>query len=427
MKKMLSDLQSDVGGISRTDHEPDEQSVPEITTVGRRTPTAPEVSTQEPTADPRAVSSDRAPRRRRRRRWRDTVSAGIVAPAEYAVQQDRKLRLRLCAWMMVGIVCLLAAHWLQPDQGSLFAFPSSPAAAISLVFGLIGLWLVPGLWMSAVVMRTGAGHAAWMGTRIATTLIWYAAVGPVIHQLGQGARVTTAGMLMATTAATASVALGVLFGLSRWPTRHWLRILVPAVAGAVCAQVVISASMWFWTHDMNYAHIRRLDWLIVFGCAMLVTVGALSRPKLPQTRTINNMRAVLFSIGLAVATCLSLIVVNINWSPAQRMPSAFGIEQVPAPPGVDVAFSLTAIGPEGPQLMRQAEFSASDEAGRPVPVQARSVGVDGTASQASLLVDLQPGSQTVLCRPGRPAKITVRDQVTGVRMQAVIPERWCAE
>ncbi|NVN53729.1 hypothetical protein HLY00_4080 [Mycolicibacterium hippocampi] len=414
---MLSDLQSGGGGIARTDHEVDEQSIPGSTTVGG----SPEISTE-----PRTVPSGRAPRRRRRRRWHDTVLAGIGAPAEYAGQQDRVLRLRLCAWTMIGIVCLVAAQWLQPDQGSLFAFPSSPAAAISLVFGFIGLWLVPGLWMSAVVMRTGAGPAAWMGTRIATTLIWYSAVGPVIHQVGQGARVTTGGIVLATTATTACVALGVLLGLSRRPMRRWLRILLPAVIGAACAQVVISASMWFWTHDMNYAHIRRLEWLIAFGCAILVTVGALLRPKLPQTRTIANTRAVLFSFGVVVATCLSLAVANMNWSPAQRMPSAFGIEQVPALPGADLAFSLTAIGAEGPRLMRQAEFSAADESGRPVPVQLRSVGADGTASRAVLLVEMPPGSQSVLCRPDRPAKITVGDRITGVRMQAVIPERWCA-
>ena len=55
-------------------------------------------------------------------------------------------------------------------------------------------------------------------------------------------------------------------------------------------------SMRVWTYDMNYAHIRRLDWLIVLGCVLLVTLGTLSRPKLPPVRTARNMRTILVSL-----------------------------------------------------------------------------------------------------------------------------------
>ena len=68
---------------------------------------------------------------------------------------------------------------------------SDPVAWTAMICGIAGIWLVPGLWLSAVVMRTGVGPTAWLGTRIGTTLAWYALVGPVIHNAGQGARVTT--------------------------------------------------------------------------------------------------------------------------------------------------------------------------------------------------------------------------------------------
>ena len=85
---------------------------------------------------------------------------------------------------------------------------------------------MPGLWLSAVMMRTGVGPAAWLATRIGTTLAWYALVGPVIHASAQGARVTTGGIVGATVAATAAVCLGVALGLLRRPADPWLRLLV---------------------------------------------------------------------------------------------------------------------------------------------------------------------------------------------------------
>ena len=98
---------------------------------------------------------------------------------------------------------------------------------------------------------------------------------------------------------------------------------------------------------MNYEHIRRLDWLIVLACALLVTLGTLSRPKLPPVRTARHMRTILVSLAVVAVTAVALLATGSRWSPEQRMPSAIGAEQVPAPPGADVAFALTAIGPEG--------------------------------------------------------------------------------
>jgi hypothetical protein len=135
---------------------------------------------------------------------------------------------------------------------------------------------------------------------------------------------------------------------------------------------------------------------------------------------------------VVAVTAVALLATGNRWSPAQRMPSAIGAEQVAAPPGADVALALTAIGPEGPGLIQRAVFTASDDTGRPVPVLTRMVG-DGTADLATLLVVLDPGSRPELCErsvdgseQGWPVKLTLRDQASGVLVQAVIPAGWCA-
>jgi hypothetical protein len=92
---------------------------------------------------------------------------------------------------------------------------------------------------------------------------------------------------------------------------------------------------------------------------------------------------------------------------------------------------LTAIGPEGPGLIQRAVFTASDDTGRPVPVSTRLV-EDGAADRATLLLVLDPAGRPELCErtvdgseQGWPVKLTVRDQASGVLIQAVIPEDWC--
>ena len=326
----------------------------------------------------------------------------------------------------------MLASYLQPGEQSPFAAPSGTVAWIALIAGIAGIWLVPGLWSSALMMRTGIGPVARLATRIGTTLAWYALVGPVIHVSAQGALVTPGGIVGATVAATAAVCLGVVIGPVRRPANPTLRVLMAALAGGICAQTVIWLSMRLFTHGVNYEHIRRLDWLIVLACALLTAIGAHSRPDLPLVRTAGHIRTVLISLAVVAVTAVALVATGSRWSPAQRMPSAIGAEQVAAPPGADVAFALTAIGPEGPGLIQRAVFTASDDTGRPVPVSTRLVG-DGTADPATMLVVLDPSSRPELCKrtvggslQGRPMKLTVRDQASGVLVQAVIPADWCA-
>ena len=108
----------------------------------------------------------------------------------HEVSRDRGARLRLLAASALGVGCLFLAQGLQPGGGSPFAAVSGPVAWTAVICGAAGIWLVPGLWMSAIMASTGLGPAAWLATRIGTTLAWYALAGPVIHASAQGARVT---------------------------------------------------------------------------------------------------------------------------------------------------------------------------------------------------------------------------------------------
>jgi hypothetical protein len=387
-----------------------------------------------PAAERRPRGDRHRHRRRRPGRWQ-TIS-------NREISLNRRARLRLLAGSLIGAGCLVLAYRLQPGEGSPFAAPSGAVAWIALIAGIAGIWLVPGLWLSAVMMRTGIGPAARLATRIGTTLAWYALVGPVIHVSAEGALVTPGGIVGATVAATAAVCLGVALGLVRRPANPTQRLLVAALAGGICAQTVIWLSMRLFTDGVNYEQIRRLDWLIVLACAFLSIVGAGSRPDLPVVRTAKHIRTVMISLAVVAVTAVALLATGSKWSPAQRMPSVIGAEQVPAPPGADVAFALTPIGPEGPGLIQRAVFTASDDTGRPVPVLTRLL-LGGTADPVTLLVVLDPGSRQELCgapRLGRtvdsseqgdssekgwPVKLTLRDRASGVLVQAVFPAGWC--
>jgi hypothetical protein len=356
-----------------------------------------------------------------------TEHAAIGAPS------DRTVRLRLLVASAIGVALLFTAYWLAPHQDSLVAPPSGVVGWIATICGVAGVWLVPGLWISAVLVRVGVGPAGWIGTRIATTLAWYAAVGPVIYHVGKAAVVTTLDILTATTAATAAVSLGVAFGLSHRPAQRWRRFLVAVVAGGGCAQIALWMSR-LWIDDAPYRHGFAVNALIVLAGALLVTAGTLSRPDLPPRLTARDMRTTLIALAAIALTAVALIVVNALWSPAQRMPSSFAAEQIPAPAGADVAVSLTALGPEGSEFVRRADFTATDVAGRPVPVDTRLVLADDTAERATLLVVLPRSSQPQLCeenhvelarKTGAPIKLTMRDKASGMVLQAVIPIGWC--
>src|SRR5690242_13195385 len=121
-----------------------------------------------------------------------------------AVLVNRHARIRLLAGTSVGVMLLIVAQALQPHGGSPFAAPPDWAAWAAAACGVVGVWLVPGLWLSALITGPETGLAAWLATRIGTTLAWYVLVGPLVHDLGEGARVTNGvvfGMTMAATAA----------------------------------------------------------------------------------------------------------------------------------------------------------------------------------------------------------------------------------
>jgi len=348
------------------------------------------------------------------------------------ISQDRRARLSLLAGSLVGVVCLVLAYSVQPGDASPFAPPSGVVAWIALIAGVVGIWLVPGLWLSAVMMRTGVGPAARLATRIGATLTWYALVGPVVHLFADGARVTAGGVVGTTVAATAAVCLGIVLGLARWPGNTWLRFLLPGLAGGLCAQMVIWLSMAIFTDGINYEQIRRLDWIIVLSCGLLTAIAAHARPDLPLIRTSGHIGAVLISLAVVAVTAIALVTAGSIWSPAQRMPSAIGVEQVAAPPGSDAAFTLNAIGPDGWNNIEHSAFSTWDDNGQPVSVET-SIVSGAAAGSATLLLVVNPESRPQLCDrslgsslQGWPIKLTVRDQNSGVLSQALLPATWCA-
>jgi hypothetical protein len=358
---------------------------------------------------------------------------GAQSFSNHELLPDRVIRLRLLGGSALGVAFLIFALRAQPAGGSPFAAPSGLVGWTAMLCAIAGIWLVPGLWLSAVMMRTGPDLAAWLATRIGTTLVWYAMVGPIIHDSAQGARVTTGGIFGATAAATGAVCLGVALGLLRWPGDPRLRIVLAALVGGISAQIGIWLFMRVWTYDMNYQHIRRLDWLIVVICALLTAIGMHSRPELPSLRTTRQMHKIFLSLAVIAISAVALLSFGARWSPEQRTPSAFSVEQVPAREGADVAFALTAIGPEGSRLIQRALFSASDDTGHPVGVRTRLAVGDRTADRPTLLVVLDAGSRPVLCgrtargsQQGTPIKLTVRDETSGVLVQARIPAGWCA-
>ena len=280
------------------------------------------------------------------------------------------------------------------------------------------------------MMRTGVGPTGWLTTRIGTTLAWYALPGPIVHDLAQGAKATAGVVFGVTVAATAAVCVGVLLGLLPRPVDRRAGVIVAALVGGICAQVTISLAMRVWTYDVNYNHIRRLDWLIVLACAFLAAVGRGSRLVLPMCRAAQLCKIV---VALNVLTFSAALVLTVGsrWSPEQRMPSALTAEQVPAPIGADLAIALTALGPDGDQMLHHASFAASDSANRPVPVGFQLVEEGGTADRATLLMVVKPVDRPVLCESlgpngaGGPVKLTVRDRTSGVVVQALTPTGWC--
>jgi hypothetical protein len=372
------------------------------------------------------------PRHRRLPRWQ-TIS-------DHEISLDRTARLRVLTCSLIGAGCLLLAHRLQSSDTSPFAAPSGAVAWIALIAGIAGVWLIPGLWLSAVMMRSGIGPAARLATRIGTTLAWYVLVGPVIHFSADEARVTSGGIVGVTVAATAAVCLGVALGLVRQPKNPWLRVLTAALIGGACAQTVIWLALLFSSDGVDYEQIRRLNWLILLASALFTAIGAQNRPELPIVRTARHIRVILISLAVVAVTALALFATGSVWSPAQRLPSAIGIEQVATPPGADVAFALTTMGPDGPALIQRAAFTASDDTGRPVAVSTRLL-MGGNDDPPTLLVVLDPVSRPQLCEHSAatlgaavagdssqhapPVKLTVRDQASGTLVQAVIPPGWC--
>lgn len=340
-------------------------------------------------------------------------------------------RLRVLAGSFLGVALLVVAQWLQPHGGAPFTGPHGWAAWLAAGCGTVGIWLVPGVWLTAVIMRTGTGPLAGLATRIGVLLGWYALVGVVVHDSAQGARPTPGGIIGVTAAATAATCIGVALGFLPRPTDRWARILVSAAAGGICAQLVIWLAMRYWTYQVNYQHIRRLDWLIVLVCALFAALGQAGRPTLPAW-DVARVRRALAALTAMTATAAVTVATATAWPTTQHLPPEVAAEQVPAPAGADIALALAGIGPQGSAALRGVSFAALDDLGRPAPAHFRITKQGGmTGPTTLLLVVLDPVDRPTLCAAPGPSgqafavKVTVREQRSGMFTQAVLPAGWC--
>ena len=373
-----------------------------------------------------------ADRHRRRDRGRHRRPGRWQAIANREISQDRRARLRLLAGSLIGAGCLLLAYRLQPGEGSPFAAPSGTVAWIALIAGIAGIGLVPGLWLSAVMMRTGAGPAGRLATRIGTTLTWYALVGPVVHLSADGAMVTAGGIVGTTVAATAAVCLGVALGLVRRPANPMLRVLMAALVGGICAQTVIWLSTRLFPH-VNYEQIRRLDWLIVLACALLTAMGRTAVPTCPWCERLGTSGGPHLSGG----------------GRGHRRGASRHRQQVVAGAAHAVRHRRRAGrravgGRRGIRLDRyRAGRSGADSACRLHRLRRHRSSRRGQyalAPRTARLIrrrcwwcwtpraDHSCASAPIerATEQGWPVKLTVRDQASGMLVQAVIPAGWCA-
>ncbi|MGH3695531.1 MAG: hypothetical protein ACRDRX_16350 [Pseudonocardiaceae bacterium] len=345
--------------------------------------------------------------------------------------RERTTRWRILAESFLGVTLLITAQRWQPPGGEPFAGPHGAAAWLAAVCGILGVWFVPGGWFSALVMRTGTGPIARLATRVGALLAWYAVVGVVVHYLAQGADPTAWSIIGVTSASTAAICLGVALGLLPRPVDPRMRILVFAAAGGICAQVVIWLAMEYWTYQINYQHIRRLDWLIVVVCALLAALGGASRPTLPVRGAARLRGAIVGWFAITMTAAVTVVAAAI-WPTTQLLPSEIAAEQVSAPAGADVALALAGIGPHGSAALRGVAFATVDERGRPVPARFRVTDERGTTDRTTLLVVLDPTARSALCGPtsvveqADPVKVTLRELRSGTSTQAVLPAGWCA-
>jgi hypothetical protein len=364
-------------------------------------------------------------------RQQTTVPMGEDDDFHREARRERAARWRVLARSFLGVALLFIAQWLQSYRGAPFTGPHGWSTWLAAVCGIVGIWLVPGVWLSTLMMRTGTDLVAGLATRIGVPLVWYGLVGIVVHYSAQGADPTAWSIIGVTTAATAATCLGVALGILPRPVERRTRILVSGAVGGACAQAVIWLAMGYWTYQINYQHIRRLDWLIVLACALLAALGQANRPTLPVRDAAQIQRA-LTALTTMTAIAAITIAAAVTWPTTQHLPPELAAEQIFNPAGADIAFALAGTGPNGSDVLRSASFAAIDDLGRPVPTRFHITNEGGAKDRATLLVMLDPTARPALCGPYGPSahtlpvKVTVRDQYSGLSTQATLPAGWCA-
>lgn len=344
---------------------------------------------------------------------------------------ERSIRLSVLAESLGGVGLLLVAQLLQPQGGAPFVGPQDWAGWLAAVCGFIGVWLVPSGWLSAVMLRTGIGPVARFTTRVGSLLAWYALAAIVATVTAQGALATDGVLFGLTSGASIAACIGIALGLLPRPTCRVARSFLAAAVGGVSAQVVIWLATRYWTYQVNYDQIHRLDWLIVLGCALLSAAGQCGRlaPRVPDAARLRRIIGGLLAITTVAAATVAFALL---WPTTQHLPSEVSVQQVNAPAGVDFAIELDGIGPESYQALSRVSLEAFDDLGRPALVNFRPAQVGGTPDRVILLGRVDLASRARLCMPGSSGRdsspvVTVRDQSSGVFTQVTTAANWCTQ
>lgn len=329
---------------------------------------------------------------------------------------------------LLGGVLLLAAYGLLPPNGFPFYSPAGWSGWAGVACGVVGVCLVPGVWLAAV-MPLGDGAAAKLASHLGLTLAWYAVSTVVVHST---LRVPpTAGVVVGVTVTVTVVACaGILPAEIGHPARRMARSILAAVAGAVSVHCGLFLAGWLGPGPVASAFLSAYLPLVIGGGLLALATTTAVGVRTPRESGAIADRRKLARIAATAATAMLLAVVAVVvgaqlWPTTQKQPPVLTVRQIPATGGSTVEFAIAGYGPGSTSLIDRASFRAFDDLGRPLPAGLQIADKNRSTSTATLRVSVDSGASQ-LCGPGGPGvKMTVRDMVSGTSVQGQLPAGWC--
>ncbi len=334
--------------------------------------------------------------------------------------------LRVVAGSLLGAALLVLAQWLGPAAGAPFGVPTGGRAIAGAVCGVLGVLLVPGLWIS-VVLRAERGFGPRLTAWVGGTLAWHTLLALAAHAAVPGAKPTT-GVVLGLTVGGTLAACGGLLLAPAWPP-VWERAQLGVPVGAGLALVALPLLRWRLGLAKDISGPGFEVFTLVFG-GVLGAAGATAtrstraprssggahgprhggRPPGPASRVLAALAAAVVAVGVVT-------LVAHDRPTTQHQPPALTAQQSQPPPGVDLAVTLGAAGAPVNALADAAAFGLYDPAGGRVSA---SVELVRSAGSPVLFVTLAPASRSLLCRQLPVAvgdmPLVLRDATSGLRL-----------